>query len=93
MNSVCMVDWHAFGLANPDGGPCGQPAGFIVAQGCIHEHVARSPACYGHVGEMCSYGEPAEWLCDPCLRAGHDCPAPLVIEEAPCASTPVSPGD
>ncbi len=81
--TACLADWPAFGLADPGHGlPCSLPAGFNVSQGCVHEHVAASDACYACVAEMLSCGgDPDQWDCGPCSALGHSCPAPLVITE------------
>lgn len=81
----CSVDWSAFGLAEEP--RCTETARFTVAEACVHEHVAQSVACHGCLAAMCQYGEPAEWLCDPCYVAGHECAAPLLIAEI-AGSTP-----
>ena len=81
--AACAIDWPAFGLADPDDGvPCPESAMVVLTEGCVHEHVARSLACYGHLAEMLSYEtDPAEWICGPCAALGHMCPAPLGITE------------
>lgn len=81
MTAACAIDWPAFGL-DPEPG-CDLPAAFMVAQACVHEHVARSRACYGCVAELVRDCPPDEWWCEPCRVAGHVCPAPLHLEELP----------
>jgi hypothetical protein len=81
MSAVCAINWAAFGLDPALEPACDQPATFTVAQACVHEHVARSSACYGCMAAIVQYGEPGEWWCDQCRIAGHVCPAPLQAVE------------
>jgi hypothetical protein len=83
--SACVIDWPAFGLADPDGytgytGCTGVPC-VEINQGCVHEHIATARACYACLAEMLSYEpDPGDWACGPCALT-HPCPAPLQISE------------
>jgi hypothetical protein len=89
--NACVIDWPAFGLADPDGYTgftgCAGVACAEITQGCVHEHIAAGRACYACLAEMLSYEpDPAEWACGPCAALGHACPAPLRISELEAAA-------
>jgi hypothetical protein len=79
--TACVIDWAAFGLEDPgDTGCIGEPI-VEISQGCMHEHIATARVCYACCDELTSYADPAEWTCGPCVRAGHNCAAPLQFRE------------
>jgi len=87
--SACVIDWPAFGLAEPS--PeytgftgCVSVPVVAISQACVHEHIATGMACYACLAEMLSYEpEPGEWACGPCAALGHACPAPLKVTDLP----------
>lgn len=77
-DTICAVDWLAFGLL-PETCPNSEPPPVVtlLRQECECRHIVQSPACDTCAQLALSFGP--DWHCQRCHEAGHPCRAPLTV--------------
>lgn len=70
---------------NWDGLPpyCGEPATVRIDDGCIHEHITVTYACWSCLSDARKICGDDEWLCTPCSDGPdpHKCPVLMQVTE------------